>query len=145
MKKILTADGYKKNHQGFYAKHGKVIKFSIEDPIAYSDYYADAQLISSELKSEGIDATVYGVQASQWYTDSADGDFTSIDPLGQRWHQPVHAVRQLAGLHHLGADRQVGTRRLRSLPQRGGPGGLDQVGRDGPERHGGRGGGVVAP
>ena len=25
--------------------------------------------MSSELKSEGIDATVDGVQASQWYTD----------------------------------------------------------------------------
>jgi peptide/nickel transport system substrate-binding protein len=82
VKKILTADGYKKNHQGFYAKNGKEIKFTIEDPIAYSDYYADAQLMSSELKSEGIDATVYGVQASQWYTDSADGNFTSIEHWG---------------------------------------------------------------
>ena len=88
MKKILTADGYKKNRQGFYAKHGKEIKFSIEDPIAYSDYYADAQLMSSELKSEGIDATVYGVQASQWYTDSADGDFTSIEHWGNGGTNP---------------------------------------------------------
>jgi peptide/nickel transport system substrate-binding protein len=88
VKKILTADGYKKNRQGFYAKHGKVIKFSIEDPIAYSDYYADAQLMSSELKSEGIDATVYGVQASQWYTDSADGDFTSIEHWGNGGTNP---------------------------------------------------------
>jgi peptide/nickel transport system substrate-binding protein len=88
VKKILTADGYKKNRQGFYAKHGKEIKFSIEDPIAYSDYYADAQLMSSELKSEGIDATVYGVQASQWYTDSADGDFTSIEHWGNGGTNP---------------------------------------------------------
>ncbi|MGC2176001.1 MAG: ABC transporter substrate-binding protein [Acidimicrobiales bacterium] len=88
VKKILTADGYKKNKQGFYAKNGKEIKFTIEDPIAYSDYYADAQLMSSELKSEGIDATVYGVQASQWYTDSADGDFTSIEHWGNGGTNP---------------------------------------------------------
>jgi peptide/nickel transport system substrate-binding protein len=88
VKKILTADGYKKNRQGFYAKHGKEIKFSIEDPIAYSDYYADAQLMSSELKSEGIDATVDGVQASQWYTDSADGNFTSIEHWGNGGTNP---------------------------------------------------------
>ncbi|MGC1239375.1 MAG: ABC transporter substrate-binding protein [Acidimicrobiales bacterium] len=88
VKKILTADGYKKNHQGFYAKNGKEIKFSIEDPISYSDYYADAQLMSSELKSEGIDATVYGVQAAQWYTDSADGNFTSIEHWGNGGTNP---------------------------------------------------------
>jgi peptide/nickel transport system substrate-binding protein len=88
VKKILTADGYKKDKAGFYAKKGKVIKFTIEDPISYSDYYADAQLMSSELKSEGIDATVYGVQPSQWYTDSADGNFTSIEHWGNGGTNP---------------------------------------------------------
>jgi peptide/nickel transport system substrate-binding protein len=88
VRKILTSAGYKKNRQGFYAKNGKEIKFTIEDPIAYSDYYADAQLMSSELRSEGIDATVYGVQASQWYTDSADGNFTSIEHWGNGGTDP---------------------------------------------------------
>jgi peptide/nickel transport system substrate-binding protein len=88
VKKILKADGYKKNSQGFYAKNGKEIKFTIEDPISYSDYYADAQLMSSELKSEGIDATVYGVQPSQWYTDSADGNFTTIEHWGNGGTNP---------------------------------------------------------
>ncbi|MGC8498152.1 MAG: ABC transporter substrate-binding protein [Acidimicrobiales bacterium] len=75
---ILTADGYTKDANGFYAKNGKEIQFSIEDPTAYSDYYADDQLISNELQAEGIDATVNGVQASQWYSDSATGNFQSI-------------------------------------------------------------------
>ncbi|MGC2168935.1 MAG: ABC transporter substrate-binding protein [Acidimicrobiales bacterium] len=88
VKAILTSDGYKKNKQGFYEKNGKTIKFSIEDPIAYSDYYADAQLMSSELKSEGIDATVDGVQASEWYTDSANGNFTSIEHWGNGGTDP---------------------------------------------------------
>ena len=75
---ILTADGYAKDSNGFYAKNGKEIQFSIEDPTAYSDYYADDQLISNELQAEGIDATVNGVQASQWYSDSASGNFQTI-------------------------------------------------------------------
>ena len=75
---ILTADGYTKDSNGFYAKNGKEIQFSIEDPTAYSDYYADDQLIANELQAEGIDATVNGVQASQWYSDSATGNFQSI-------------------------------------------------------------------
>jgi peptide/nickel transport system substrate-binding protein len=88
VKSILTKAGFKKNHQGYYALKGKVIKFALEDPIAYSDYYADIQLVSSELKSEGIDATVNGVQASQWYTDSADGNFDSIIHWGNGGTDP---------------------------------------------------------
>jgi peptide/nickel transport system substrate-binding protein len=75
---ILTADGYAKDANGFYAKNGTEIKFALEDPTAYSDYYADIQLISNELMAEGIDATVDGVATSQWYTDLGDGNFQSI-------------------------------------------------------------------
>lgn len=75
---ILTADGYAKDSSGFYAKNGVEIKFSVEDPTAYSDYYADDQLISNELQAEGINCTVNGVQASQWYSDSASGNFQTI-------------------------------------------------------------------
>jgi peptide/nickel transport system substrate-binding protein len=75
---ILTADGYAKDSNGFYAKNGVEIKFSVEDPTAYSDYYADDQLMSNELQAEGIDCTVDGVQASQWYSDSASGSFDTI-------------------------------------------------------------------
>jgi peptide/nickel transport system substrate-binding protein len=88
VKSILTKAGFKKNKQGYYALKGKVIKFSMEDPIAYSDYYADIQLMSSELKSEGIDATVDGVEASQWYTDSADGNFDAIEHWGNGGTDP---------------------------------------------------------
>jgi peptide/nickel transport system substrate-binding protein len=88
VKSIMTKAGFKKNKQGFYALKGKVVKFSMEDPIAYSDYYADIQLMSSELKSEGIDATVDGVEASQWYSDSADGNFSSIEHWGNGGTDP---------------------------------------------------------
>ena len=85
---IMKKAGFKKNRHGFYALKGKVVKFSMEDPISYSDYYADIELMSSELKSEGIDATVDGVEASQWYTDSADGHFDSIEHWGNGGTDP---------------------------------------------------------
>jgi peptide/nickel transport system substrate-binding protein len=75
---ILTADGYAKNSSGMWAKNGQTITFSVEDPTAYSDYYADDQLISNELKAVGINCTVDGVQASQWYSDLASGSFQSV-------------------------------------------------------------------
>ena len=88
VKSIMTKAGFKKNKQGYYALKGKVVKFSMEDPISYSDYYADIQLMSSELKSEGIDATVDGVQASAWYSDSAAGSFDSIVHWGNGGTDP---------------------------------------------------------
>ncbi|HVA52261.1 MAG TPA: ABC transporter substrate-binding protein [Acidimicrobiales bacterium] len=85
---ILTADGYAKDSKGFYAKNGTEISFSVEDPTAYSDYYADDQLISNELQAEGINCTVDGVQASQWYTDSANGNFQTIIHWGNGGSSP---------------------------------------------------------
>jgi peptide/nickel transport system substrate-binding protein len=79
---ILTADGYTKDSAGFYSKNGQQITFAMEDPTAYSDYYADIQLMSNELIAEGIDATVDGVATSQWYTDLGDGNFQAIEHWG---------------------------------------------------------------
>ena len=74
---LLSGDGYAKNSSGMWVKNGQEISFNIEDPTAYSDYYAGAQLIANSLQSEGINATVDGVQASQWYSDLAAGTFQS--------------------------------------------------------------------
>ena len=73
---LLSGDGYAKVG-AFWEKNGQKITFNIEDPTAYSDYYADAQLISNSLQAVGINATVDGVQASQWYSDLAAGTFQS--------------------------------------------------------------------
>ena len=74
---LLSGDGYAKNGSGMWAKNGQEISFNIEDPTAYSDYYADSQLIANSLQAVGINATVDGVQASQWYSDLAAGKFQS--------------------------------------------------------------------
>jgi peptide/nickel transport system substrate-binding protein len=75
---ILTADGYKKDAKGIWAKNGQEISFSIEDPTAFTDYFADAQLLSSQLKAVGINATVNGVAAPTWFTDTQDGNFQTV-------------------------------------------------------------------
>jgi peptide/nickel transport system substrate-binding protein len=74
---ILTADGYTRTG-GKWLKNGQPIKFSIEDPSSYTDYATDAQLIASQLNSEGFEVTFDGVQATQWYSDVAAGDFQAI-------------------------------------------------------------------
>ena len=84
---ILTGDGYAKVGN-YWEKNGQKITFNIEDPTAYSDYYADAQLIANSLQSVGINATVDGVQASQWYSDLAAGTFQSAIHWGSGGANP---------------------------------------------------------
>jgi peptide/nickel transport system substrate-binding protein len=85
---LLSGDGYAKNSSGMWAKNGQEISFNIEDPTAYSDYYADSQLIANSLQAVGINATVDGVQASQWYSDLAAGTFQSAIHWGSGGANP---------------------------------------------------------
>jgi ABC-type transport system substrate-binding protein len=75
---ILTADGYAKVN-GKWAKNGKQISFSIEDPIPYSDYYLDAQLISRQLDALGFNVTVKGdSDPNVWNANVANGTFDTV-------------------------------------------------------------------
>jgi peptide/nickel transport system substrate-binding protein len=71
-----------------WAKNGQEITFTVEDPTAYSDYYADDQLMSNELQAVGINCTVDGVQASQWYSDLAAGTFQTAIHWGAGGSNP---------------------------------------------------------
>ena len=75
---LLSADGYTKDSKGMWAKNGQEISFQVEDPTAFTDYYADAQLIAGQLKAVGINATVNGVAAPAWFTDAANGNFQTM-------------------------------------------------------------------
>jgi len=74
---ILTSDGYTLTG-GKWMKNGQPIKFSIEDPSSYTDYATDAQLIAGQLNSEGFEVSFEGVQATQWYSDVAAGNFQAV-------------------------------------------------------------------
>jgi peptide/nickel transport system substrate-binding protein len=74
---ILKADGWTMTG-GKWTKGGKQIAFSISDPIPYSDYYLDSQLISRQLNAEGFNVTVDGIgDPNVWNADVANGTFDS--------------------------------------------------------------------
>ena len=73
---ILTKAGYKKDSAGFYALNGKEVALKIEDPAAYTDYAQDDQIMVSELKAAGINATPNLTSTPAiWTSDLADGNF----------------------------------------------------------------------
>jgi peptide/nickel transport system substrate-binding protein len=75
---ILSSDGYTKSG-GKWMKNGQPIKFSIEDPVAYTDYYTDAQLLVKQLNSAGFETSVDGVgQPTAWANDAANGTFQAM-------------------------------------------------------------------
>jgi peptide/nickel transport system substrate-binding protein len=88
---ILTSDGYKKVG-GFWEKNGQKITFSIMDPVTYSDYYLDSQLITKQLKQEGFNVSVEGEPGpngpSVWTTNLNDGNFTAAIHWGNQGLTP---------------------------------------------------------
>jgi peptide/nickel transport system substrate-binding protein len=74
---ILQADGSTKVN-GRWSKNGKTIAFKISDPIPYSDYYTDDQLVAHQLNALGFNVTVDGIgNPTVWAGDVANGTFDS--------------------------------------------------------------------
>jgi peptide/nickel transport system substrate-binding protein len=71
---ILTADGYAMVN-GKWTKNGATIKFSLEDPNSYSDYYENITLISQQLNAAGFDTTPTGTTPDTWTSDYNTGNF----------------------------------------------------------------------
>jgi peptide/nickel transport system substrate-binding protein len=75
---ILTSDGYTKVN-GKWMKNGKTISFSIEDPIPFSDFWLDVQLLSQQLNNQGFDVKADGIgNPTNWFTDQATGNFDAM-------------------------------------------------------------------
>jgi len=79
---VLKQAGYKKVGK-YFALHGKVVKLTLTDPSAYSDYAADDALVANELQKAGIDATYQGLATNEWNSDMATGNFQ----LTMHWSQ----------------------------------------------------------
>jgi peptide/nickel transport system substrate-binding protein len=94
---ILTSDGYTKTG-GKWAKDGKTISFSIEDPISFSDFWLDVQLLTAQL--------VHRPGHRQLRRD---------DPLVQQRSHPVLLLLQLDGQQHQRAARQDRGEQLRPV------------------------------
>jgi peptide/nickel transport system substrate-binding protein len=72
---IMTAAGYAKDSNGFWAKGGKEVQFTVEDPSSYTDYFACATLLQQQLKPLGFDVAVSGVTPDKWTADLNAGSF----------------------------------------------------------------------
>jgi ABC-type transport system substrate-binding protein len=86
---ILTADGYTQTG-GKWTKNGKTIKFTLEDPSSYSDYYENITLISQELNAEGFDTTVNGTTPDTWTSDYNTGTFDATIHWGNQGPSPYY-------------------------------------------------------
>jgi peptide/nickel transport system substrate-binding protein len=88
---ILTADGYSQVG-GKWQKGGQQITFSIEDPVSYTDYYTDAQLIVKQLNALGFNASVKGDAGTNgpnnWTADLNSGSFDAAIHWGQQGLTP---------------------------------------------------------
>ena len=85
---LLTSDGYAKVG-GKWMKNGQPIKFSIEDPTAFTDYATVAQLIATQLNNLGFEVSFNGVQATQWFIDYPNGHFDAMIHWGAQGPNPI--------------------------------------------------------
>jgi peptide/nickel transport system substrate-binding protein len=90
---VLTADGYTQVG-GKWQKDGQQITFSIEDPVSYTDYYTDAQLIVKSLNALGFNASVKGDAGTNgpdtWTADLNNGSFDAAIRWGNQGLSPYY-------------------------------------------------------
>jgi peptide/nickel transport system substrate-binding protein len=88
--RVLERAGYKKVGR-YFELHGKVVKLTVTDPAAYSDYAADDKIVAHDLQAAGIDATFDGLAVNSWNSDMATGNFQ----LTMHWSNTSVAPYQL--------------------------------------------------
>jgi peptide/nickel transport system substrate-binding protein len=88
---ILTQDGYSKVN-GKWQKGGQQITFSIMVPQQYSDYYADAGLLVTQLNNAGFNASVDNIPGTNggtvWNENVEKGDFQTAIHWGNQGLTP---------------------------------------------------------
>jgi len=80
----LESDGWTKGSDGFYAKNGKTLAFSIIVVSGYSDYVADCQVMVKDLQAAGIKATVNAMSNDAFTTALNNGNYDT----GILWTNP---------------------------------------------------------
>jgi peptide/nickel transport system substrate-binding protein len=88
---ILTADGYSKVN-GKWTKNGQQITFNIQVPQQYTDYYADAQELVSQLNAAGFNTSVDAIPGDNggavWGENVEKGDFQTAIHWGAQGLTP---------------------------------------------------------
>lgn len=74
---LLESAGFTKGSDGIYAdKNGKKISFGIDVPSGWTDWITDCQIMASELKAVGINATVNTIEFSAYYNALQVGNYS---------------------------------------------------------------------
>jgi peptide/nickel transport system substrate-binding protein len=71
------------NYANCWTKNGQIIKFSVYDPVPFSDYWENAALMSQELQPLGMDVTT---KPAQGYSDWN----TNITSNPSAWQTAIH-------------------------------------------------------
>ncbi len=80
----LENDGWTKGADGFYAKNGKQLAFSIIVVSGYTDYVADCQVMVKDLRAAGINATVNAMSNDAFTNALQNGQYDA----GILWTNP---------------------------------------------------------
>jgi len=80
----LESDGWTKGADGFYAKNGKQLAFTIIVVSGYTDYVADCQVMVRDLKAAGINATVNAMSNDAFTNALQNGHYDA----GILWTNP---------------------------------------------------------
>jgi peptide/nickel transport system substrate-binding protein len=81
---ILTAAGYVKGTDGFYAKDGQKLSLTVEVVTGWTDYITAIQTIAAQAKAAGIEINTAQSSWNEWTDKRFKGDFElAIDSLWQ--------------------------------------------------------------
>lgn len=93
-KAVLTADGYKMGSGGYFEKDGKTLSVSIITNGGYSDWIASTEVMATELKKVGIDATVNPEASNTFYANVYAGNFQLAYNVESGGPTPFYELRQ---------------------------------------------------
>ena len=102
-KKLIEGEGYTLGGDGYYAKGGTALGFTITIPSAYTEQVAAAQIIQANLKDIGMKVEVNGVSVDAIDPLTSKGDFqatigypideyTTVYGLYNAWMNPKYYV-----------------------------------------------------
>lgn len=92
---LLQSDGWTKDSNGYFAKNGQELSFSIAAPKGWSDWNQMETMIASDLKAAGIKVTVLEPAQSAWFTDVANGNFDTIIHWSNHGPSPFYGLNAM--------------------------------------------------
>jgi peptide/nickel transport system substrate-binding protein len=87
---ILTGAGYTMTNGKWLDHSGNPIKFNIEDPTSYSDYFEDATLLKNQLNALGFEVDTQGTTPDAWVADYNSGNFAATIHWGNQGPSPYY-------------------------------------------------------